>query len=275
MELSFQDKIYKLMYPRTYKVYNDMKKGFKDGFQLIDDNHKNGRLYQEIKAPNGHIRHLNAFFLDLEPNPYNPNLKKEPVVYNRNDRQSTNSLVQGFASEVGCMGGYILNKLMTILDMKGIKTGFKHLNVVHDSTETEVNFIHVPIVLYVIENAYTNLVCAEYKKVFNYEMIADLSVEFDIGTSYATDKLYTWNYVSSNLKEIMLKVVKDMKEKGYNVSKEEFKQMWKNWKIVCKWRITELEEAVKEKKNGSKIAYTNSHWKDCFKEYIKENKVKG
>ena len=128
------------------------------------------------------------------------------------------------------------------------------------------------MVLYLIENCYTNLVCAEYKKVFGFEFLADLSVEFDIGTSYSTSKLFTWNYTKKNIKEIMSKVIADMKEKGFVPTKQQMKQFSTNYKICSKWRIQEIKEAIAEKKAGKKTAYTGSHWKDCFEEYKEANR---
>lgn len=270
-EKPWSERLQAKMYPNTTKVVNDFAATFQRGFDFIPNNNKQGREVQVLEAPNGHIRHLNGYFLDMTPSKFNHDVKVEPLAYSRSDRQATNSLIQGFASEVGCMAGYLLNKLMWYLEKNGVHTGFMYDNVVHDSVETEVKFEHAPAVMYAIESAYTNLVSREYEKLFDFKMIADLSVELDIGAAYTVDKLYTWDWSEANLIEHMNKIAEDAKDR-FEVTEAMKKKFMKNWKIVKKWRLLEMKEAVKLKKEGLKTAYVGTHWKECFDEYIEANK---
>lgn len=271
-DTSWGDKVTAIQFPETYALHLDLQKTFKRGFEFIDENNRLGRIKQELVAPNGHVRHLNGYFLDDEPSQFNPEKMVEHYVYARSDRQATNSLIQGFSSEIGCMSGYLLNWLMMKIRKMGVDTGFRFINVVHDSVETEVKFEYSPIVLYTIDNAYTNLCAKAYEDLFGFTFVTDLGIDLDIGGLYSAEHMYGWHWSRAEIVKHMNQIVEDVKHR-FEITKRQKKQFMINFDIINKWRMREVKDAIAEQKAGKKSAYTGSHWKKCFRELVEADKL--
>ena len=114
------------------------------------------------------------------------------------------------------------------------------MNVVHDSTETEVAVRHLPIVSYMLEHAYSTLVHRRLRDVFGFELVCGYETEQELGASMAHTETY------ENSCELM-RLIKEGVEwgvkniDGYYVDPKEIEIAEHNHKIIQQFRKKELK----------------------------------
>lgn len=180
---TLEEAIEEKMYPGAatkdaQHIMDIMFEKFKDGGDWIHNCHELGRKTCEVHSPIGRIRHLWAY--------------KHPgfSIHSSMDRKGPNSCVQGFSSDIGFDAGKIMQDLCWNWFWKrGINFEFTYMNVVHDSTETQVRIKHIPIAAYMMEHAYSTLVHRKLRDLFGFELTCGYETEMDVGGSQS--EMYT------------------------------------------------------------------------------------
>ena len=210
-------------------IMNKLFETFKRGGDWIKHCQENGKKTCEVHSPLGRIRHLWAY--------KHPARNVEAAM----DRKGPNSCIQGFSSDIGFMAGKIMQDLCwNWFWKKDIDFQFKYMNVVHDSTETEVMVRHLPIVSYMLEHAYSTLVHRRLRDVFGFELVCGYETEQELGASMAHTETY------ENSCELM-RLIKEGVEwgvkniDGYYVDPKEIEIAEHNHKIIQQFRKKELK----------------------------------
>ena len=230
----WEDAIEEKMYPEANKksaeaIMNKLFETFVKGGDWIKHCQENGKKSCEVHSPLGRIRHLWAY--------KHPARNVEAAM----DRKGPNSCIQGFSSDIGFMAGKIMQDLCwNWFWKKDINFQFRYMNVVHDSTETEVAVRHLPIVSYMLEHAYSTLVHRRLRDVFGFELVCGYETEQELGASMAHTETY------ENSCELM-RLIKEGVEwgvkniDGYYVDPKEIEIAEHNHKIIQQFRRKELK----------------------------------
>lgn len=169
---------------------------------------RNGYVY----SPLGRRRNLPGYLYDI--NYVNAAL----------ERRSTNSPVQGIASDFGFICARILSQLLyeVLVDIGYVdpKTCSGALEagvnvMVHDSIEVEAPYELIPLVMYLMEYAATEGVRKYVKAVFGMDFVVGLEVDFEIGPS--GDRMESWDYSPKSLEHALTTSLTIQKEEyGHN-----------------------------------------------------------
>ena len=210
-------------------IMNKLFETFVKGGDWIKQCQENGKKTCEVHSPLGRIRHLWAY--------KHPARNVEAAM----DRKGPNSCIQGFSSDIGFMAGKIMQDLCwNWFWKKDIDFQFRYMNVVHDSTETEVAVRHLPIVSYMLEHAYSTLVHRRLRDVFGFELVCGYETEQELGASMAHTETY------ENSCELM-RLIKEGVEwgvkniDGYYVDPKEIEIAEHNHRIIQQFRRKELK----------------------------------
>lgn len=205
---------------------------FSNGSKWLTHCKENGLKTCEVHSPLGRIRHLDSY------------MNGSSNLIAATDRQGPNSCIQGASSDIGFAAGKIMQDLCWNWFWKrGINLGFKYCNVVHDSTETEVALAHYPIVMYLLEHAYTTLVHRKLKKLYDFDLSCGFEVEADIGPCMSHMETFK-NFL--NFQPIIESCI-DWAKTGFPnwyVSEDNLRKCWKNFKILDDVRKEELKQSV-------------------------------
>ena len=125
-----------------------------------------------VVSPLGRVRHLFGY------------LHFENAVRAAMDRRGPNSIIQGYASDIGFDAGRIFQTLIwSICASNGIPFNTFQCNAVHDSLETETHWVDAPLTLYFLEHAMTTQAHKMLRETFDAPLLVDLDNDMEFGGS--------------------------------------------------------------------------------------------
>lgn len=211
---------------------------WKAGGNWINEVKNQGRKLLRVKSPVGRVRHLWGY------------VHTNNRVIAAMDRRGPNSIVQGYASDLGFKASRIIQETVWNWFHKHKKSFYlQQNNAVHDSLEIETKITEIPLSLYIIEHAMTTQVAKKCKKIHGDEFIVDLDVEFELGGSLG--HTFEWNGRYDDLSSVIEKVIDwQIENLGYNLDKVDLmNKINNNISIVKKYRTKELKNIVGNKKH--------------------------
>jgi hypothetical protein len=226
-------------------VLNAMFEKFKQGKQFIDECYSNGLRKKHLVSPIGRVRHLDAYYNNLK------------MVQGATDRKGPNSIIQGFSSDLGFMGGKIMQDMCwDMFWSRGINLDFRYMNVVHDSVESQVRIRHIPIVSYLLEHAYTTQVHKKLRDEYGFELTIGFEQDQELGFAYSNILGFD-NYcgLDKYVKQSIEGAKKELS--NWTVEDNEYNDFLHNWKIMSEVRKKELENSL-----GKWVEYDMSLNKD-------------
>jgi DNA polymerase I-like protein with 3'-5' exonuclease and polymerase domains len=144
-------------------------------------------------SPIGRVRHLAAI------------LHQDSVVKRSTERKMSNSVTQGFSSDLGFAGGRILQQLVyKVFKKQGYNLELYQNNTVHDSVEAITKFEHLPISSYVLEQAFTTLAYHKYKKMFNVSWVIESEMDSEVGCTIGTVRKASWKNLPDIVRQELL-----------------------------------------------------------------------
>jgi hypothetical protein len=150
------------------------KEKFRKGGDWLDACKKTGAQTMRVVNPLGGVRHLFGY------------LHPERHVRSAMDRRGPNSAVQGPSSALGYKGGYMMRRLVwEWFESRGVHLDYIQCNAVHDSTETEVGYVNIPLVEYLRHHAYTTLLHRWMRDVVGHELLVGFEMDCKIGATLA------------------------------------------------------------------------------------------
>ena len=205
------------------------------------------------KYPNGRIRHLWGY------------LYPDESITSSMDRKGPNSIIQGHASDMNFIGGYLLKKtIWKYFGSKGINLGIMHENVVHDSIEGSCPLANLPIALYLVEHCYTTLVHKYMRKTWGQSLLVALSMEMDIGWTGANAG--TWDFTKSNYYKLVNEaLIGKYKDLNQGFTKRQYKMMQHNFEVLRECRYHEMKDSINEK--GASERFYLDKYIDLLKPY--------
>ncbi len=149
-------------------------KTFKVGGKWLKTTHAKARMSLRVRSPIGRVRHLFG------------HLHIDRGVHAAMDRRGPNSNIQGFGSDMGFIGGYLMRKMVwEFFGKRQVHLDYVQCNTVHDSTETECHPIHIPLIEYLHHHAFTTLNHRFLRDEFNFELPVGFEMDAEIGASLA------------------------------------------------------------------------------------------
>lgn len=105
------------------------------------------------------------------------------------NRRGPNSIIQGFASDIGYQASdCIQEEIFKTFLRRGMKFTGKLLIMVHDSLTNETKLSHAPVMSYLIEHGMTTLVQNRLNDVFNFEVTVPFGFDMEMGVSEGSMK---------------------------------------------------------------------------------------
>lgn len=216
------------------------------------------------RSPIGRIRHLASL------------LHQNREVISSSERKICNSITQGFSSDMGYAGGRLLQQVV----YKGFQqAGYNlHLfqnNTVHDSVEAITKFEHLPLSIYLVEQAYTTLMHLKYKHIFKMDWKIESEMDFELGCTVGSVKKFDW----WELPNILEEALNYSQEKlGYTYTPEELNEIRSkfhhNYEGVSKLKTFETKRYLEFIKENPGQVYLdsvllNKNKFDTFKSYLR------
>lgn len=161
---------------------------FKKGGAWINNGIKvAGRTYV-AKSPIGRWRHLWGYF------------HNRTGVINAMNRRAGNSIIQGTASDIlQYAATELTNKVWHYFVKHGVPFYANHpghpagpCNYVHDSIKSDIQVIHIPIYMYLLETAMCHDVHKSYRRIFGFKQLVGMEIEFSFGAS--ADRMDDWDW---------------------------------------------------------------------------------
>ncbi|MDE1905097.1 MAG: hypothetical protein KGH75_01420 [Rhodospirillales bacterium] len=204
---------------------------FKQGKEWIDHQNESGKATLENVSALGAVRHLSGY------------LHTDSQMIKMMDRRGPNAIIQGPSSNIGYLGAREFQHVNYKLLKSGIDLGWKHTNMVHDSTENESRIDMLPLTIYYLEHSMTTLVQKLCKEVFGWNHILAQEFEMEIGGSMAT--LFKFDYTRTTFRTAVEGSMEWMQEElGYALpQKKLLKAAMHNWDLVWSYREKELNQA--------------------------------
>lgn len=215
---------------QAQEIYDTMFTKFEVGGEWLKEKKARGRIERQVVSPLGRVRHLNAY------------LHTDRSIQGSMDRKGPNSLIQGFASDIGFMSGKLMQDLCWNWFWKrGIDFDFTYMNVVHDSTENECRIRHLPIAMYMGEHAYTTLAHKRCKELFNIDLVCGWEIEQELGGSFAHMEVYK-NFCQ--FEQLVTEAIKWSEENldGWSIQPGELEDCLHNYEVLQKYRREELKQ---------------------------------
>jgi DNA polymerase-1 len=156
---------------------------FPVGTKYLQNLEQFGRQNLYVESPIGRKRRLPFFLFD--------------EMDNHSKNQSVNSPVQGISSDATLVIG---SSLMTDYIVDNNKP-WKPVDIVHDSFDSEVPYDDIIEYVYTAEEKFTTGVVEKMNKVFGFEFVCPLAVDFEIGNKWGDVK--KWNGTPAHLDEII------------------------------------------------------------------------
>lgn len=173
------------------------------------------------RSPIGRRRHLDAY------------LHPDEAVRAGMDRRGPNAIIQGFASEIGCVAAHTVGEYVwTTFVRHGLPLDLRLVNLVHDSQASVVDDHLLPIALYAIEHGMTTMTQDFYRKHFKLEF--DSPLAFDIEFGQREDEMIKWSDLRFDTLETLLR------EAYKDHPKAVLKALIHNMKVVQRLREKEL-----------------------------------
>jgi len=215
---------------KAQEIMDIMFNKFNKGKQWLDRIHNDGKALKSVKSPIGRVRHLDA---------YN-NINSSVIA--ASNRKGPNSIIQGFSSDIGFMGGKIMQDMCwDFFWSRGIEFDFEWMNAVHDSTETLVRVSHLPIASYLMEHAYTTQVHNKLLKDFNIELVSGFEQDQELGPCYS-EIIGFENYCCLE-KWVMQSIETGRKEvTDWDVNSDEIEKFKHNLAIISEIRKKEIKD---------------------------------
>lgn len=191
--------------------------------EFMDEVQHTGSKELRVFSPINRPRHLWAY---LHPDKF--------VGYAMN-RRGPNSLMQGYASDIGIEAGFLVQEEI-------YKTFLRHrlnfdgrlLMMVHDSFTNEASMRFAPIMLYLQEHGMTTLVMERMEKVFNFKIDIPFAFDFKIGLSEGEMK--KWAELRYEGAE---KVFREIAKEGDELHKGQLDDTLYNLERI--WKVREAE----------------------------------
>ncbi len=194
-------------------------------------------------SPFGRVRHLWGY------------LHFDEAVYAAMSRRGPNSIIQGYASDLGAVAARIFTSLA--YKFRGDDNGILHHNTVHDALECSAYIEEIPFEVYLQEHAMTTQVAKFSRTTFNHQLLSALDIDMDIGCSMG--HMSNWNMRYDSLPDIIKEQLDwgaENLDRHYDV--EAYMCVIKhNCKIMAMVRRAELLEAVKHDLPAEKMLITS------------------
>lgn len=201
---------------------------FKVAAQWLLDIEKKARKDKYVEAPTGLRRHLYPYLL--------PNTKETKRDYEwvaaACDRRARNSPIQGMSSGIGYAAARYLeewtyNRFPKYAKKWG-KLPIRIQNMVHDSTENEVDYSHIIYATEMIQEAMVKGVQSKCEELFDMKFPVDLAIDIEIGATL--DTVQAWDGSINELHRILEETFTYQKEKlGHNISvKREMRKVFRS-----------------------------------------------
>jgi DNA polymerase I-like protein with 3'-5' exonuclease and polymerase domains len=184
------------------------------------------------KSPIGRIRHLAAV------------LHHNTEVKSSTERKMCNSITQGFSSDMGYAGGRILQQIVYLLFQKqGYPLHLYENNTVHDSVEAITKFEHLPLSLYLVEQAFTTLMHLKYKQAFGMNWVIESEMDSELGCSIGTVRKFDWYKLPTLVRE---ELTASQNVLGYHYTEEEKSEILRkfdhNYSIITRLKQLEVKQ---------------------------------
>jgi len=158
---------------------------FKKGRDWILDMQATASKFYRVVSPLGPVRHLWTGFLTHKP------------LNNRADRQASNSINQGIASNVAFIGSRIFQTVKFKAKKHGVDLHTKINNMVHDSLKLEITkVVNLSFVLYFLEHSLFSRTAKACNKVYGFPLMIGLEGEFNLGFNAASLQTYAYTEYS-------------------------------------------------------------------------------
>jgi hypothetical protein len=211
-------------------VYNLIfKEKFATGGKWLERTKVRGQQNKVVVGMLGGVRHLYGY---LHPNEY--------------IQGAINSIIQGSASNIGFIGGYLTRKMIwDWFESRGIFLEIKFCNYVHDASYVESPYVNISLGNYLLEHGLTTM-CHAYIR-DNLDFTVNISFETDcaLGPTLAEmedatrwddqvaiiEKSIKWKRDNLGLKqpiEEIMKIVKHNAEIIFELRREEIKNQLAN-----------------------------------------------
>ena len=220
---------------------------FKKGGEWIKNTYSQSRENLLVVSPIGRVRHLGSY------------LCTKSSILSSTERKSCNSIIQGFSSDMGYMGGRIFSE---IVFKKFIERGFPltayQINAVHDSIEAITKIEHLPIALYLIEHSYSTLVVNRYKQEFNFECLIEPEVESEFGSTMGNTGKFDWLNIRARAEEEIEYQKLEMGSEGYYSTtkvSDILEKLENNIDIIKKAKKYEIERYLNIYKEDEKAIF--------------------
>lgn len=205
---------------------------YEAGGNWIEDTKNEVAKSLVARSPIGRVRHLAS------------GLHQNDRVLSATTRKVCNSITQGFSSDMGYAGGRILQQLVYKMFQKhNCPLHLIENNTVHDSVEAVTKFEHLPISLYLVDQAFTTLVQHKYKKVFGLNWVIESEMDSEVGCSIGTTKKLDW----AKLPQMVRDELKwSATETGYSYTEEEVSEILRkfdhNYAVMTKIKEYETRQ---------------------------------
>ena len=175
-----------------------------------------------VYYPNNRVRHLWAYLHD------------DIWVERALDRRATNSVIQGFSSDIGVASVYLFKKwVFDTITKRGYYLDCHHTNIVHDAQYSDCLYEHMPFAIYLTEHAMTTLPMNYYKEKFDFEITTPLSHGMEFGHNWAN--LNEWDFRPETLLSMLEKEGQRLEK-----STKSIKKVLDDTKYMLKIREKEL-----------------------------------
>lgn len=224
----------------------------------IKDQQKEARRNNVIFGPQSRPRHLWGY---VYPN---------KSIGAGMDRRVFNSISQGFASDIGYVGIYLIySTLFKSFTSKGYNPQIRQCNAVHDSAVSELPYPSLPLAIYLQEHGMLTLNYTFYRKHFGVKPKTLYGFDIDAGINEA--ELYSYNTRPQDLAEF----VKSIGLKA-GMPKSIIKDCIQDAKKIGKLRLHELKKndpeycGVTKEKIWLKVVPELNMWKNIEDNYDSE-----
>jgi hypothetical protein len=223
------------------KVYNLIfKEKFATGGKWIEKTKKEGQQNKILKTFLGGTRHMFGY------------LHTNESMHAAMDRRGVNSIIQGPASNIGFVGGFLMKKLIwDLFESRNVMLGIKLCNAVHDALISEARYVNIPLANYMFLHAQTTLTHCYLRDILDFEV--NTSFETDCVVGPALSEMYEatrWNDQVDSIK-------KSLEWKRDNLGLKQpidkiMKVVEHNAKIIFEMRRREIKHQLK---NEIRVSY--------------------
>jgi len=180
-----------------FKPFPGAEKWLKD---MINTARKNGF----IQSPLGTRRRLCAYYLDGS--------KRHRGEVAKAERQTGNSIIQGFSAQLIMLGGALLNNYIMKHNLRK-KWGWKLVNFIHDALVYEVNDDKLRESLDIIDEVMTKVLEKYVTKYFNFEFSLPLKIDMEFDERLG--ELKKWDCTDDGFDKVLMLIEKGRRHGKY------------------------------------------------------------